>query len=40
MKYLYGACEGGLSKALILNVTNPTHHYLITEMLVVVGGLS
>jgi hypothetical protein len=25
MKYLLGACYGGLSRALILNVTNPTH---------------
>jgi len=25
MNYLLGACYGGLSRALILNVTNPTH---------------
>jgi hypothetical protein len=25
MNYLYGECEGGLSRALILNVINPTH---------------
>jgi hypothetical protein len=38
--YLYGECEGGLSRVLMLHVSSPTHHYLITEMLVVVGGLS
>jgi len=40
MNYLLGACYGGLSRALILNVTNPTHRCLIIKMHLVVGGLS